>query len=199
MNKLVEIKKLNEDHIKEVTHLHDNSFKGFFLTSLGKSFLEVFYKGILGHEHGFGLGAFHGEELVGFAIGTNNNTGFYRAILKKNSLKMLLASFPNLIVNPSSVKRIILSLLSFKNTEYSDIPVLLSICVSGNKEAKGIGKKLLGAFENEIKVAGNSQLILTTDAKDNDYVNQFYGRNGYILVQSFLQHKREMNLYHKNV
>lgn len=199
MNKALEIKKLNENDVKAVTLLHDSSFKGFFLTSLGKSFLEVFYKGILRHEYGFGFGAFHGEELVGFAIGTNNNTGFYRAILKKNSLKMLFASFPNLIVNPGSVKRIILSLLSFKNTDYTDVPVLLSICVSQKKEAKGIGKQLLAAFENELKLAGNTELILTTDAKDNDYVNQFYGRNGYILVQSFLQHKREMNLYHKNV
>jgi hypothetical protein len=115
MTRVTKIKKIEDNHIEAVSVLHDNSFKDFFLTSLGKSFLEVFYRGILTQENGLAIGAFDGDQLIGFAVGTTNNSGFYRSVLRKNSLKMTWVSFPNLILKPANIKRLVSSLLAFKN------------------------------------------------------------------------------------
>lgn len=199
MIKDIELRALKNSDIKEVAELHYNSFKGFFLTSLGRPFLRAFYKAVISHEKSVNFGAFRDNELIGFAIGTENNSGFYKSILKTNSLKMMVVALPNLISKPLNIKRLISSLFTSNASEYQNIPVLLSICVSQQQESKGVGKMLLEVFENELRGRTLKELILTTDTQDNEYVNQFYQRNNYSLIQSFFQGKREMNLYHKKL
>jgi ribosomal protein S18 acetylase RimI-like enzyme len=196
---MISISKLSKSNISEVVSLHYDSFKGFFLTSLGKPFLALFYNAILLHEDGICIGVFDNEKLIGFAIGTTNNSGFYTTILKKNYLKMIWMAFPNLIFKPLNIKRLISSLVTSHKSNYKNIPTLLSICVSSRQESKGIGRKLLEAFENELSNSGFKELILTTDFDNNEYVNEFYSRNNYSCVQSFFQGNRKMNLYYKKL
>lgn len=197
---MIEVRSLNIIDMERVADLHYHSFKGFFLTSLGKLFLKIFYNAVIKHKNGFGLGAFDSDNnLLGFAIGTSNSSGFYRSILKDNGLKMIKASFNQLMLKPNNLIQLLRSLLSFSKVEYNDIPTLLSICVSDKFESKGIGRKLLIAFEDNLKLKGFTELILTTDAHNNEYVNQFYLRNDYRLDLSFLQGKRKMNLYYKKI
>jgi GNAT superfamily N-acetyltransferase len=193
------IKKLDTSDAKSIAEVHYESFKNFFLTSLGKPFLVQFYKSVLSHPNGFGFGVLFEGELVGFAIGTKNSSKFYKSILKSNGIKMGIAAFVRLLINPSKIKRLINAFLSSNVSLYKEIPVLLSICVSIRVESKGVGKQLLNAFENELKIKGFNSVALTTDTYDNDYVNQFYTRNNYLKVKSFFQGKREMNLYHKTL
>jgi ribosomal protein S18 acetylase RimI-like enzyme len=199
MNKEIEIQKLQPADVEAIADLHYHTFKGFFLTSLGKSFLKQFYLGIINHKDGIGLGAFSNGELIGFAVGANTNSGFYKSLIRQKGFKLAIAAFANLILNPLKIKRLASSFLSNNISIYKEIAVLLSICVSNQLESKGVGKKLLSAFESDLKENRHTELILTTDALNNEYVNLFYVRNNYIKVQTFLQGKREMNLYHKKI
>ncbi len=195
----IEIRPVYFDDAAKIATLHHTAFKDFFLTSLGKSFLKTFYESVLSHPNGLGCGAFIETELIGFAIGTKSNTGFYKSIVSRNGPALMFNAFWNLLLNPFKLKRLIQSFLTSGDLGYKGIPVLLSICVSNQSESKGIGKQLLAAFEDELKLNKFKELILTTDNKNNDYVNQFYLRNHFVKVQSFFQGKREMNLYHKKI
>lgn len=196
---MIEIRKLNTLNSEKIANLHFETFKGFFLTSLGRDFLKEFYRGILSHANGIGYGAFNNDELIGFAVGTSNNSGFYKSLIKINGVKMAMAGFFNLILSPQKIKRLATSILSNENSSYKEIAVLLSICVLNQQESKGIGKNLLLTFENDLKERKLNKLILTTDALNNEYVNQFYIRNNYLKVQTLLQGKRQMNLYYKEI
>lgn len=199
MIKNVEVKTIGIEYADKIAELHFKLFKGFFLTNLGKNFLVQFYKSILTNPLGIGFGAFCESELIGFAIGSRNNSGFYYSIIKQNGIKLGVAAFKNIVLNPLNLKRLIISLCTSSSHEFKEIPILLSICVSSEHESKGVGKKLLYEFESNLKFEGFKELILTTDSQNNELVNQFYQRNNYLKVISFLQGKRKMNLYHKKI
>lgn len=196
---MIEIKHISKKDINNVAELHYASFKGFFLTSLGQPFLRIFYEAILLNKNGIAIGAFYNNRLIGFAVGTNNNHGFYKSILKQHYIKMLWATLPFLLVNPLNIKRLFNSLVNSNKSNDKSTPVLLSICVSPEQESKGVGKRLLEGFEHKLATEGFTELMLTTDFHANDYVNQFYLRNSYIVVESFFQGKRKMNLYYKKL
>lgn len=77
--------------------------------------------------------------------------------------------------------------------------VLLSICVSPSSSGKGIGKMLLGKLEIELQLKGQSGYYLTTDKENNKATNFFYLNNGFQLYDVFLQGKRIMNVYLKDL
>lgn len=195
----LKIKKLEPSDGAAVANLHYEAFKNFFLTSLGINFLKVFYEGVLKSSNGVGVGIFNDEHLIGFAIGTKSNKGFYKSIVKSNGFIMLLKAFPNLILNPLKFKKLIVALLGAKDSKYAGLPCLLSICVSPTTNFKGVGSTIICEFEKVMVLNNCSELTLTTDKVDNDYVNQFYQRNKYICVHSFFHGKREMNLFYKKL
>ena len=59
-----------------------------------------------------------------------------------------------------------------------------------------MGRKILTAFE-ELAFSSSESISLTTDATNNEYVNNFYKKNGYLLLKQFSQGNRKMNLYNK--
>ncbi|MNK30644.1 Acetyltransferase (GNAT) family protein [compost metagenome] len=189
---------LTTQEIRRASQLHFEAFSGFFLTSLGKSFLRAFYKGILEHPDGIAVGVFDNGHLVAFAVGTKCKNGFYSDILRKKVISMSLAAMPKLISSPSKVLRLFNSLKSSKRfgKDIMDNASLLSICVCPRERGKGLGAKVLKAFE-EIAFRDSDAISLTTDFMDNDYVNNFYQTNQYELYDVFLQDQRKMNLYLK--
>lgn len=189
---------LTEKDSKAIAELHFAAFEGFFLTSLGKPFLGVFYKSIIEDEDGIAVGLFENENLIAFAVGTKRKAGFYSSILKNNIMRMIWAAIPKLAASPTMIFRLFKSLKSSGKfgSEILESGSLLSICVSPNETGRGLGTKILKTFEG---IAFNecSSISLTTDYLDNDYVNNFYQINQYELYDIFLQDKRKMNLYFK--
>lgn len=189
---------LTENDSKSIAELHFGAFDGFFLTSLGKPFLKIFYNSIIAHEDGIAVGLFENEKLIAFAVGTKRKAGFYSSLLKSKMISMILSAIPKLIFSPSSITRLLKSLKSTNSFDQKILEggSLLSICVCPNDTGRGLGKKVLEFFE-EIAFGRCLSISLTTDALDNDYVNNFYKTNNYELYHVFLQDKRKMNLYFK--
>ena len=106
------VKKLELCHAKKIAILHDNAFPNFFLTTLGKPFLAVFYKSIIRHPNGVAIGVFQDENLLAFAIGSSKKEGFYSEIFKRNFLNLGIRCLPSIISNPQIIIRIFKSLLS---------------------------------------------------------------------------------------
>ncbi len=187
---------LSRNESGQVAELHFRAFNGFFLTSLGKPFLKIFYKSIIEHPEGIAVGVFNKNKLVAFAIGTKCKSGFYTKILEKRMLAMGWAALPQLVSKPAQILKLFISLKSAVKLDEGKSASLLSICVSPDEEGNGLGKMVLKAFE-EIAFVTSPTISLTTDFVDNGYVNTFYQNNSYELYGVFLQAERKMNLYLK--
>jgi len=196
----MEVKELSIRDSYQMAEIHLNSFKGFFLSSLGKTFLWRFYKAILKNDKGIAIGIFYENKLVGFAVGAQSKSGFYKNLLIRNFIPLALSASVNLLKSPRKIKTLIQTLLSSESAEekYMSYATLLSICVSPEKKGQKVGKLLLEAFEIEV-LKYNTGVSLTTDSLNNEYVNKFYSSNHYVLVNQYKQGKREMNFYVKKL
>lgn len=192
------VKKLDVSQVKNIALLHDDSFPDFFLTTLGKRFLEVFYKSIILHSDGIAVGVFENESLLAFAIGSSKKGGFYSDIFKRNFFQLGFYCLPSLIRKPQIGKRIFKSLFSKSVSEdfLLENATLLSICIDPKQSKKGLGTIILKEFEKEAFQLSNG-ISLTTDYFSNETVNGFYLKNNYKLISNFNQGDRKMNLYYK--
>lgn len=72
----------------------------------------------------------------------------------------------------------------------------MSIAVCPKAQGMGIGRLLVGVFLLECRRRGLEGVSLTTDAVENDSVNEFYRRMGFSLGRSFATAQgRPMNEY----
>lgn len=195
----MEARKLDTGDCRQIAELHYRAFQSFFLTSLGMKFLRFFYRSIILDLNGVAIGLFEEGQLLAFAVGTVRQDGFYKRILKKNFLGLGMAALPSLLMAPGKIVRLTRNLLSHESSalEIENTACLLSICVDPAKGSKGYGKQVLREFEKQVFFQ-SKKICLTTDAEKNDYVNDFYRANGYLLFNSFYISERKMNLYYKN-
>jgi hypothetical protein len=194
----MEINRLTIHNSNEIARIHLISFPNFFLSSFGEYFLNIFYKAIIKDKDSINIGIFEREQLIGFAIGSINNKSFYKKLILNNILELGLAALIPLIKKPKNLLRLYRSLVtkSITDNDLINAGILLSICINPLNESKGNGKILLNEFE-KIVFKAKEAIVLTTDADNNKYVNNFYFRNEYVLKSQFNQGHRKMNLYIK--
>ena len=185
------------EHVKSVVEVHLQSFRGFFLSFLGRNFLSELYRGILTDPSGIALVAVADERITGFVAGTEAPAGFYKRLLRKRWWRFAWASLPAIIKKPSACLRIFRALSMPKQvTTEKGRGTLMSIAVLPGEQSQGIGQRLVAAFLEEAAKRGLQQMDLTTDKCNNASVNAFYLQQGFSCVHSFVTPEgREMNEY----
>lgn len=200
----LEIKNIRLHDINHVVNIHLNTFKGFFLASLGRSFLIHFYKTCIDFdENSIAIGAFENDKLVGFAIGSLNSKGYYGKLIKRNKMKYSLMGVRLLFLRPMALFRIFQNLKNSQPQNVNEEPIrseLLSIGVLENYKGSGVGKKLLSSYEHQAKSKGAKFVSLTTDMHNNDKVKLFYSSQGYEVLNEFISYPdRKMLKYIKKI
>lgn len=179
----MKVRKATKNDVKSIVEIHMERFSSFFLTTLGSSFLEVFYKSFL--KNPGVLIILEDEGIVkGFAAGSRDNRSFFKKLLKNNLLEFCFAGIKILFTKPAALKRMATNAgKSEKN--YLIFAELLSIATLKNKN--GYGKILLEEFEKEIIKENKSKLpiSLTTDHDNNEKAVQFYKDCGYEIQEVF--------------
>ena len=187
---MIEIRKAEKNDLTNIVELHIKRFSSFFLTSLGRSFLKVFYHAFLNNP-GILLVLEDEGQIRGFAAGSRDNRGFFKKLLKNNLLGFLISGARILVTNPLALKRIAVNAGKAKKNNLI-FAELLSIATLENKN--GYGKILLNEFEKEVarKNYDNLPVSLTTDYANNDKAVQFYRDCGYEIHEVFesYQHRR---------
>lgn len=180
-----------------VVDIHLSSFIGFFLSSMGASFLKVFYQGVLFDKGCIAFVIERDQRISGFVVGTSQPAGFYKRVLARDWLRLLLACVVPVLKQPLTSWRLVRRLLKAQQTQYHpDEAFLMSIAVSPFSQGLGIGQQLVAAFLEEAKNVGISSVGLTTDKLDNERVNQFYLQAGFTCTRSFCTPEgRQMNEY----
>jgi GNAT superfamily N-acetyltransferase len=193
------VRPLERGHIRGVVDIHLRAFPGYFLTFLGAGFLEEFYRAFLDEETAISRVAVDGQsgDPLGAVIGTDSPDAFFRKLAARRWWAFGLASLASCLKKPSIVRRLFRAL-----TYRGDPPgragyaLLSSIAVAPEAQNRGIGKLLLEHWAEEARRRDCRGAYLTTDALDNDAVNRFYQRAGWILETSFVTREgRRMNRY----
>lgn len=201
MNEIaMECQKASHTDAKKIASLHAVAFSNFFLTSLGMDFLETFYRCLLQSDEGLGIIIYDNEELIGFAVGTTQTQGFYKDLVLRNGVILVLSCLKEIILNPMRLVKLIIKLRNGVSLDVVDQGGwLLSICVNPDYENRGIGKILLKSFEVSLSQKEVKKIWLTTDKSNNTNVNLFYKKMGYNVSDSLLSNGRLMNLYVKEI
>ncbi len=201
-------------YASQIADIHVRTFKGFFLTFLGEGFLIEMYKGFMAHEYSGVLGAFEDESkntkhsLIGFLAYSENISQFYNYLLKKKLIAFAWYSILALFRKPKVMFRLIRALTYSKVSLRDDNYITLaSIGVVPNFLNKGVGSLLITALKEQVGESMKNQkdhkngaqfkyIKTETDKVNNESVNAFYLKNGFVLDSSFTTKEgRQMNEY----
>ncbi len=198
---MINIRFMTNQDISAVVAIHIEAFPGFFLTSLGATFLKVFYSYFLQEKSGIALVAANGKEIVGFVAGSIEPEGFYKRIITTRMIRFGLVALPAVVARPRILSRLLRALK--KPMEVANEPgdcELMSIAVRPIMIGQGVGRKLEKTFCDEASRRGARSVELRTDASGNDAVNSFYLSSGYRIHEVITTpEKRKMNLYTKDL
>jgi GNAT superfamily N-acetyltransferase len=183
----VNLSKLNIDSVDAVVDVHMKAFPGFFLTFLGKRFLYEFYKSFTSQSQGIGFVAKgQNEEIIGVVVGPLNPQGYFKKLLKDNWFRFCFASLGAVMRKPKAVLRLLRAV--FYRGQAPDGPVralLSSVAIDPELQNKGVGKALVKRWVQEVRDRGVYGCFLTTDADDNQKVNNFYQNLGWRIESTY--------------
>ncbi len=181
------IREIHKNEYKELSYIHLESFKDFFLSNLGKSFLYAYYRACLNSQETIAFCSINSQnELQGFCVGCTESKGFHKRLLIKNIFVFLFQGIIILFTKPKAILRLAKNL--DKKTDKKDNGLyaeLLSIGVSSSIKGTGVGKELIKRFEEEAKERLCKKIALTTDYYSNENVISFYEKMGYKVFYEF--------------
>jgi len=187
---------------EEIAAVHLKTFKNFFLSSLGKSFLITYYKSCIKSKDAISICAVDEEnKIVGFCFGSLSSVGFHKKLILNNIPAFTLQALGIFFSKPKAIIRLLKNLKKEAHPEDNgDYAEVLSIGVLAKKKGLGIGKGLILDFEKNIKNKEIKRISLTTDYNSNSAVLKFYKSMGYEVFYDFVTYPdRKMFKLIKNI
>lgn len=197
MIRIRKIKKEEKKVIPIIVKIHIETFKGFFLTFLGKGFLKLLYSSFVSFSKADVIVAFEDDIPVGFVAYAEDMSGLYKYMIKRKLIPFAWYSLLAFLRRPKVFLRLFRALLKPNETKREENYVeLSSIGVSPEKKGKGIGSRLIDHLKSEVDFSKTNYIALETDAVDNEIANNFYVKNGFGLYREFVTREgRKMNEY----
>jgi ribosomal protein S18 acetylase RimI-like enzyme len=158
---------------KLITEVHFKAFEGFFLSSLGKSFMQTYYRTAILHVNTLCVCAVNdNEEICGFVLGSLVSAGFNKSIILTNKLAYTWEGLKIAVTRPKALLRLKYNLNKRQPSngddgQYAEVAL---IGVAPDFQGKGVGRQLFKEFEIQAKLRGVSKICLTTDYYDNSAV-----------------------------
>lgn len=183
--------------ISLVTSIHLSAFPGFFLTFMGRDFLETMYMSYVEHEPSGILLAEDDRGLLGFLSYSGDFSGLYKFMLRKHFFAFGWYSFCAFLRKPGCFIRLLRAFLKPGEAKREENYLeLSSIGVDPRYQNEGVGTGLISALIELADFSVFSYITLETDGKDNDKANAFYRKNGFALERKYTTSEgRDMNEY----
>lgn len=196
----MEIREINvkeKQIINEVVQIHLDTFKGFFLTFMGKGFLKCLYKSYCQHKESGVLVAFNDKEPVGFLAYSCDYSGLYKFMIKHKLIPFAWYSLGAFIRKPKVFIRLMRAFLKSNDVKREEKYVeLASIGVDPKKTSSGIGTALINELKKMVDFKIYNYILLETDEENNEVANRFYLKNGFKLARTYkTKEGRKMNEY----
>lgn len=197
---MITIRQINaneKETIKAVVKIHLDTFTGFFLTFMGKGFLNQMYTSYCRHPDSGLLVAFDGEKPVGFLAYSGDFSGLYKYMIKTKLVPFAWYSLGAFLRKPKVFMHLLSAFLKPSEAKRTERYVeLSSIGVDPLVKSNGIGSKLISALIERVDFDRYAYINLETDAVNNEGANHFYQKNGFVLDRTFeTSEGRKMNEY----
>lgn len=186
--------------VDRVVAIHLAAFPGFFLTFLGRRFLQIFYSQVIALDE-IALVAVASGRCIGFAVGSVSPGTFFQTLLRRRLLDFARSAVPAVLRRPTTALRVARALLKPSQARRDrGTATLLSLGVDPALQHEGTGRRLVLTFIDEARRRGAVRVDLTTDRDGNDRVNAFYRSLGFAVVREILTPEgRVMNEYERTL
>lgn len=172
--------------INDIVSIHLDTFKGFFLTFMGRGFLKLMYRSYVEYKNSGLLVALENDKPIGFLAYSGDLSGLYKYMIKKRLILFAWYSMGAFFRKPTVFMRLVRAFLKPSEAKRDEKYVeLASIGVDPNSKSKGVGSRLIEELKSMIDFNEYAYITLETDAVDNDGANRFYQKNGFVRVREF--------------
>lgn len=179
-----------KDTIDAIVSIHLNTFTGFFLTFMGRGFLNLMYRSYAEYKESGILVAFDDEKPVGFLAYSGDLSGLYKYMIKKRLIPFAWYSIGAFFRKPAVFMRLVRAFLKPGETKRQEKYIeLASIGVDPNVKSRGIGTQLIDVLKSNVDFNNYAYITLETDAVNNDGANHFYKKNGFVIEREFETHE----------
>lgn len=176
-----EVKSEEKELINDIVTIHLNTFTGFFLTFMGKGFLNQMYRSYCDHGESGLLVAEYDGKTVGFLAYSENFSGLYKYMIKTRLIPFGWYSVGAFFRRPSAFLHIIKAFLKPSEAKRKEKYVeLSSIGVDPTIKSKGVGSFLIDELKKIVDFRKFAYITLETDAVNNDGAIHFYEKNGFV-------------------
>ena len=181
-----EVKYDEKKLIDDIVAIHLNTFTGFFLTFMGRGFLNQMYQSYCDYEEAGLLVAEEDGKAIGFLAYSSNFSGLYKFMIKTRLIQFGWYSIGAFFRRPSAFMHIISAFLKPGEAKRKEKYVeLSSIGVDPNIKSKGIGSLLIDSLKRKVDFTKFAYINLETDAVDNEGAIHFYEKNGFVRERMF--------------
>ena len=181
-----EVKSEEKELINDIVSIHLNTFTGFFLTFMGRGFLNQMYRSYCDHEESGLLVAEEDGKAVGFLAYSGNFSGLYKFMIKTRLIPFGWYSVGAFFRRPSAFMHIIKAFLKPSEVKRDEKYVeLSSIGVDPTIKSKGVGSLLIDELKKIVDFNKFAYITLETDAVNNDGAIHFYEKNGFVRERMF--------------
>lgn len=181
-----EVKYDEKKLINDIVTIHLNTFTGFFLTFMGRGFLNQMYTSYCDYEEAGLLVAEEDGKAIGFLAYSSNFSGLYKFMIKTRLIRFGWYSIGAFFRRPSTFMHIISAFLKPGEAKREEKYVeLSSIGVDPNIKSKGIGSLLIDSLKRKVDFTKFAYINLETDAVDNEVAIHFYEKNGFVRERMF--------------
>lgn len=150
---------------------------------------------------------------IGFVAYSSDIQGLYSLMLKKHFLRLGWFALGAFIRKPKIFIKLLGSYKILKNarvTKKKETHIkeeinlnndkkqvhIMSIAVTPNCKSHGVGTELINHLKANIDASEYSGIILSTEAENNEAANNFYIKNGFVVINQYvLQDGRTNNQY----
>lgn len=181
-----EVKYDEKKLINDIVTIHLNTFTGFFLTFMGRGFLNQMYTSYCDYEEAGLLVAEEDGKAIGFLAYSSNFSGLYKFMIKTRLIQFGWYSIGAFFRRPSVFMHIISAFLKPGEAKREEKYVeLSSIGVDPNIKSKGVGSLLIDSLKHIVDFTKFAYINLETDAIDNEGAIHFYEKNGFVRERMF--------------
>lgn len=183
--------------IGEIVQIHLDTFKGFFLTFMGRGFLKCLYKSYCQYKESGLLVVLDDDEPIGFLAYSGDYSGLYKFMIKRKLIPFAWYSLGAFFRKPKVFIRLIRAFLKSDDVKREEKYVeLASIGVKPDSKSKGVGSSLISMLKGIVDFSAYAYISLETDAENNEIANKFYVKNGFVLSRTYeTREGRKMNEY----
>lgn len=181
-----EVQADEKDVINDIVKIHMHTFTGFFLTFMGRGFLNQMYRSYCDHKESGLLAAEYKGKVIGFLAYSSNFSSLYKFMIKKRLIQFAWYSVRAFLRKPSTFFHIISAFLKPGEVKREESYVeLSSIGVMPKIKSKGVGTLLINKLIQKVDFKKYAYITLETDVIDNEAAIHFYEKNGFVRERKF--------------